>query len=325
MYGDKPVIPVVGNRESTNYCLFRIPLSWCPRTPGANTPSSKTVLSLMNEAGPALILLVVTFPLFAIVIVKVVGLILEGAIDLITGIIAISIALAMFVAMAITKDPVLPWAILVVMGTMIAFYPFAAQQVSDYDHRRINLESLERHYAAWAQRPDNSSAALGLARCLYDRGYRSAAVSLADRMLSAYSTEIDMQTMRSPREMFREEDILLKRWKRSLTTDDSRPIRCSCGNKNPAHVLDCERCGRPHVLEASRRSQNGGRFLGKLILAWALIAGCLVCSAANAAYAPQQWRTPGFIACLAVVGGILAWLFRRPRHDQTVYRPLVDD
>lgn len=279
----------------------------------------------MSDAGPALILLVITFPLFAIVIVKVVGLILEGAIDLIVGLVAISIALSMFVAMAITKDPVLPWAILAVMGTMVAFYPFAAQQVSDQDHRKINLETIERSYAAWAERPDNSAAALGLARGLYDRGFRAAAVSLADRILSAYSTEVDMATLRAPREMFREEDLLLKKWKRSLTTDDSAPIRCSCGHANPPHLLECERCGRPHVLEASRRSQHGGKFIGKLVLAWALIAGCIVGAAANAAYSPPQWRTPGFIACLAVVGGILAWLFRRPKHDQTVYRPIVED
>lgn len=279
----------------------------------------------MPEAGPALILLVITFPLFGIVLVKVVGLILEGAIDLIPGIVAIGITLAMFVTMAITRDPILPWAILVVMGTMIAFYPFAAQQICEQDHRKINLESIERYYSLWAERPDNSSAALGLARGLYDRGYRAAAVSLADRILSAYSTEIDMQTLRSPREMFREEDLLLKKWKRTLTTNDSGPIRCQCGHENPAHLLECETCGRPHVLEASRRSQNGGKFIGKLVLAWALIAACLVGSAVNAAYAPPQWRTPGFIACLAIVGGILAWLFRRPRNDQTIYRPLVDD
>lgn len=278
------------------------------------------------EAIPQLFLILLSFPLFAVAFLKIVGMMLEHSIDVVPGVIALGIAFALFGAMCISTNPVVPWAILLVVATMLAFYPFAARQWSDLDHRRIHRGQVEKFYAAWAERPDNAPAALSLSAALYDFGYRAAGIHLAESVLERYSRELDPVTLRAPRDFFRQEEQLLKQWKRVAEPRQFEPVRCpNCLSFNPAHELQCSQCGRPHILERIRSGDGGAAMAGKLVLTWALIAGLIV---ATVAAATTLHDVPRFVTILGGFGGVawaLAWLFRRPKFEKTGYRPLVED
>lgn len=278
------------------------------------------------DAIPAFMLILVSFPLFAVAIVKIVGMMLEQSIETVPGFLALGIVLAMFGGMCISKSPVIPWAILLVLATMLAFYPFAARQICALDHRRINKDAIERAYQAWAARPDNAAAALLLAKALYQHGYRAAGMKLAETTLAGVSTEMDPFTMRSPRDFFRMEELELKKWQRESTPDQFRPISCPhCSAQNDPALLECPQCGRPSILEAVRAGDSLGRMAGKLVLGWALIAGAIVGTVAAATSLKGILALLAMATGLAAVGGLLAWLFRQPKFDGTLYRPIVED
>lgn len=278
------------------------------------------------EAIPALFLILASFPLFAIAFLKIVGMMVEHEIDTFPGVVALGILFALLGTMCITKSPVIPWAILLVVSTSMAFYPFAAKQVSLLDHRRINRSSIEKYYEAWATRPDNAAAALSLAKALYDHGYREAGIAIADSTLSRFSKELDIQTMRSPRDMFRHEDILLQRWKSQNDLRQSQPLKCAhCGTSNDPAALQCSKCQRPHLLEAIRTGDSMAKLGGKLVLGFAIVAGSIVGTVAASLQFKGAMQSIVVVSGVGLVGLVFAWMFRQPRYDATIYRPIVSE
>lgn len=231
----------------------------------------------------------------------------------------------MFGTVAISKHPWIPLATIVVAATLLAFYPCAARQFALTDHIKINRDEIEKHYLSWSMRPDNSAAALALSDSLYKHGFRATAIGISTSVLGGYSRELDLQSLRAPRDAFRNEDFRLKQWLRDFNPETAAPIRCPfCQTPNDPSRLECESCGKAHILELVRSGPSSSLVAGKLVVGWAMVAGLLV-GTVSASSLPMPYSAifiaSGFLSVFAVIG----MLFRRGKYDQTVYQPMVED
>ncbi len=266
-----------------------------------------------------------SFPVFGFALVKIAGMMLEHEIESTPGMIAIGMCLAMFGTVAISRHPWIPLATIVVAATLLAFYPYAARQFALTDHIKINRDEIEKHYLSWSLRPDNSAAALALSDSLYKHGFRTTAIGIATSVLGGYSRELDLQSLRAPRDAFRNEDFRLKQWLRDFEPESAAPIRCPfCNTPNDPSRLECESCGKAHILELVRSGPTSSSVAGKLVLGWAMVAGLLV-GTVSASALPMPLSPILIIGGFLSVFSILALLFRRRKFDQTVYQPIVQD
>jgi hypothetical protein len=277
------------------------------------------------EAVPTLLLVLMSFPVFGFAIIKIAGMMLEHEIEAVPGIVAIGMCLAMFGTVAISKHPWIHLATIVVAATLLAFYPYAAKQFALTDHLKINRESIEKHYLSWSMRPDNSAAALALSDSLYKHGFRATAIGISSSVLGGYSKELDLQSLRAPRDAFRNEDYRLKQWLREFDVESAAPIRCPfCSTPNDPARLECESCGKAHILELVRGGPSSSSVAGKLILGWAMVAGLLVGTVAASAL-PMPVSLILIFVGFGSVFATLGLLFKRGKFDQMAYQPMVED
>lgn len=212
--------------------------------------------------------------------------------------------------------PAIPGVVLVVALTLMAFFPFALNQLNKADLRSYDISRLEKAYASLAQRPDNFSAKLEIAKALEAQGLVHHAIAIATATLDTIPSERDTVTNRSLRDQFKDEDYRVKQWMRAA--DKALPLytehlRCQkCDHMNPLEAAICEKCGHPFLLDIARRGDNRSKVVGKLVLAWGLLALYLVGAASIGVSFSGAVGAVVLFASLAGLGGILAWLFRRP-------------
>lgn len=273
-----------------------------------------------------LFLIILAFPIFAFCWLRVVNLMLIGAVETVAGIVTLGLSLVLYGWMCISTSMVITWSILLVVSTLTAFYPFAERQLMQNDHRNINKNKIESHYDQWSARPDNVAAACALASALYDHGYRAAAIALSDQAINTLSSEMDPMSMRSQRDLFGNESRQLEKWKRTLDERSAVPISCpNCKHNNPPHLLLCEKCSQHHVLLVIRKGDKLGKVVGKLLIGWTLVALFLVLIVYGVMLPTKAMQVAFITVSSGSIIGIMAWLFRQPKFDQTMYRPLVDD
>src|SRR5205823_4189125 len=86
---------------------------------------------------------------------------------------------------------------------------------------------------------------------------------------------------------FRTEEHQVKRWMKEIAADPTsgRPIACPhCGHLNDLTDIVCANCGEAYMLTLARGLDVRQRFIGKLLLAAAAIAGLIVGASAIGLY-----------------------------------------
>jgi len=211
--------------------------------------------------------------------------------------------------------PAIPAIVLVVALTLMAFFPFALNQLDKADLRSYDISRLEKAYESLRLRPDNFASKLEVAKALHSQGLVHQAIAIGAATLDTIPGDRDIVTNRSLRDQFREEDYKVKQWMREagkvpLFADH---MRCQkCGHENPLQAAFCEKCGHAFLLDVARKGDNRTKVIGKLAFAWALLAVYLVGAASIGVSLQGVAGFAVIFAALIGLGGILAWLFRTP-------------
>lgn len=268
---------------------------------------------------PSLFITLATILVMGFAILKMIGMMVLGDLPAIQGWSAIAILLAILAITISSHSEVVAGATFVTVLTLIAFYPFAASQLEKLELRGIDVTGLEKAFKTAIERPDNVAVRFQIARIVHDLGLPGHAIAIVDTTLLAMSTQWDDVQNRSLRDVFRGEELMAKQWRRDLRDPDAfADVACpKCGRKNPPGQLACVGCGGPFLLELARKLDVKGKFVGKLVLAWALLAAFLVGTVLATQNLGGALLYAVFFASLACVGGILFFLFRDPRLGRT--------
>jgi hypothetical protein len=270
------------------------------------------------DAIPAFLITLALIPVMGFAVVWIIGQMIMKSMDGATGTLALGITALLFGAAILARNPIVPGAIMVVTITLLAGYPFAEKQLGRQIGREINLERIEKSHAALSARPDNTAAWFSLAECLWRHGWQGHAIAIADQVLLSLDSTMDGFQNRSVRDMFRSEELRLKEWKRNADPNLCQPIACPlCGHKNAPGPIACGGCGKPYLLEKARRTDLRGRFVGRLVMGWALLALSLVSGAWIGTLVVFPYSVLVVLAAVGVAGVILAWIFKGPAGDAT--------
>lgn len=212
--------------------------------------------------------------------------------------------------------PAVPAVIFVVTLTCMALIPFAMNEVAEAEVRRMGTERLIRAYDNLVQRPDNVSLVFEIASRLHDHGMVGNAIAISNATLQKLSTSMDPVHNRSQRDLFRNEEQEMRKWSREAAVNPKlmKPIPCpNCGRQNEMDALICVGCGRPYLIDIAHKMNIRPRIQGKIIFAFGAIASLIVFAAQIGLYFSGWWAALAFLAAVGGTGGILAWLFRKPK------------
>jgi hypothetical protein len=191
-----------------------------------------------------------------------------GEIDVIWGIIGVSVGIGL--GLAAFTPPFPGYSMIafgVVLGTVI-LYPFLRSVMLEFDAKRMNIDRLQLAYEQLSHRPLNPASRFRVAETAYKLGMVGHAVAIADSAIP-----------QMPIQYFRNEHATYRQWKGVVQHPDYfRAIPCkSCGHFNPPGEVYCEKCGAPYLLDRVQLKIAGGDVATRMIGAWAtlvlLIAG----------------------------------------------------
>lgn len=211
--------------------------------------------------------------------------------------------------------PAIPAVVLVVALTLMAFFPFALNQLDKADLLSFDVDRLEKSYQSLAARPDNFAAKLEVAKALHSQGFVHQAIAIASATLDTISSERDSVSNRSLRDQFKDEDYRVKQWMRTAGKAPlyAHHMKCpKCGHENALSSPLCEKCGNAFLLDVARKGDNKSKVVGKLVLAWGILALYIVGVAAVSVNLSGAMAVGVISVALLGLGGFFAWLFRRP-------------
>lgn len=264
------------------------------------------------DALPAFFIAIAAGVVMGIAALGLVYKMIDGDLGVGPGLIAL-ILVALALALAIQPPhPMVPGAVLVSALALLAMFPFAESRLEEMELRAIDANGLRRSLEAVHVRPDNYSAKLEVAKVLYRHCFHAQAIELASATLGSLGTERDELRNQSAREMFSREESLLRRWRAAPA--DASAVKCPrCGAYNRPSELFCAGCQGPYLLDIVEGQEVRPRVWAKLVIAWAAIALLIPGCVAVAMNLGGILRPIAFVACLAAVGLLIAWLFRPPK------------
>lgn len=266
------------------------------------------------EAIPSFMLTLLMMPIVGFAVMWVIRNMIDGSLHVAAGIGAISVLLAASAASIGSKDQTIGAAFLLSLVALMAFFPYASDQIERLELRLIDVEGLDRAHQALAARPDNSAARFAVAKSLYRVGMHAHAIVLSEQTLQSLSLQIDEVKNTSVRDFFRAEDGMTKQWRRITPPEAYRPISCPlCKTLNEPGLIACSKCGKPYLLEIARNLDVKSRFFGRLVLGWALIALMITGVFAAVSYLKESTQAIAVGMQVAIVGAIMAWLFKPPK------------
>jgi hypothetical protein len=216
------------------------------------------------------------------------------------------------------SNPVVPGVVLVVALSLMVFFPYAVRTLEIFELRAIDADRLERTFEAVRVRPDNFAAKFELAKLLHDHGFIPQAINLANGTLASLSEETDDVRNRSLKDVFINEQRLVKRWQGE--PQDMQALKCpNCGAFNRAAEVFCTKCSRPYALDIVRGQEVKSKVWGKLVLAWAAIAVFIPVAVGIGMSFDGILRIVSFVGGFALVGGLIAWLFKPPKHAPAIF------
>lgn len=212
--------------------------------------------------------------------------------------------------------PVIPAVVLVVIATLMAFFPYALGQLERAELHGFSLDQLEKAYAGFRSNPENVPVRLEVARQVYEQGLPHHAIAIAESTLDGLSKERDAVWNRSLRDQFRNEDARLAQWKRLNARSplfESQLYCSNCREKNELSAIVCAKCGDAYLLALGRKGDIPPRMIVKLLAAWTVLACYLVLAAWIGFALSGVPQVMAFMGGIVGVGLVIAILFRRPR------------
>lgn len=272
-------------------------------------------MGIAGDAISTLVSLLFLLPIFTGCTLVVLKWTISGDIDALAGIFAMLVLVGtMFVSLA-TKNQVMQGVAVVGAISLIAMFPFAANYLDRHDLREINAEHIDKTILELSIRPDNFPAWFKLAESLFTAGYHGHAIALAEQTLARIPNNMDPFHNRSMRDLYRSEEIMVKKWRRDATNPKRhRPIACpKCGQQNQPGTINCIKCETPYLLLLSRNVGTRTGAFAKLVIGWALIAGLLPFGAYMGTMdGGGLLAIGGTLAAVVGVGVVLRWVFRDP-------------
>jgi len=238
----------------------------------------------------------------AVWIVATVHWMIGGEIDVMTGFGSIFVAVGLgYEAMNPPVPQMAPMTVVAVTLTVIMF-PFVRAAMNKRALRQIDIEELEKAYAALHGRPDNVLAKIQIAKILFGLGVCGHAMRVVENLMP-----------HMPARFFTEEIRMLKRWHMmGLEAHYFQPITCvECQTSNQAGDVYCRQCGSPYLLDFVKGKVVGTRLGKKLMAAWISMIAVLIGIPAASALPP----VPGVLAVLSVLtlaSGMVYLAFRDP-------------
>lgn len=271
---------------------------------------------------PAFLITMASIPIMGFAIIYIIREMIMGNIDGITGTIALGVTLVLMGAGILARNPLVPGAIFVITITLLVGYPFAEKQLSHQVGRELNAQKIEKAHAALSARPDNTAAWLTLAEALWRHGWQGHAIATCEQVLNQLDTHQDGFHNRSVRDLFLKEELRMKEWKRRADLRLCQPLKCPlCGAENAPGLIACCKCGKPYLLELSRRVDVRSKFVKRLIIGWAMLALVLV----GGAWLGTLLAFPGSVfAVLGAVSaaGVILWRLFAPRLGDATSSPI---
>lgn len=271
-----------------------------------------------------------TFPLFFLtllmimaigfVAVKVIGMMIQGDIFAYQGIAALGVLIGITIVAISMKSFIAIVVVLMALATAAVFYPYAASQLERLDHRTINKGRIEKCYAAYAARPDNFSAALELAGLMYDHGLRAQAIQLADGIVNHIQSNAKPgdPTQRDYTHVFHREMYKLENWKKEFRGSTLDHLVCpKCHTRNSPDHLNCTQCNSSYILDWIRAHDVEAKFMGKLILCFAVMLLALVSMGWGIFSLGSNAAIAITVAAIATIGATCFFLFRVGPNDLT--------
>lgn len=273
--------------------------------------------------------LMITLPsamLMAILMVLIIHRMIDGIFPPVPGFLAMSFCLVTLYLCVWPPHPYFPYIAWVCVLSLMATYPFAESQLEKIGLKEIDNERLEKVFTALEQHPDNYSAIFEVAANLYRQGFFLDAIVLTEKTLDVLSTRRDEIRNTSMRDVFRTEEILLRKWK-NTPAPAPRPqdqVCDNCNTRNAPGSLFCSSCKRPYLLDKVKKIDPRSRFASKLILSYALIGLSIVFGAAVGLSVQGPMKYVVIIGALGAVGLLLNWLFsvRSAGHQVKEQKPL---
>lgn len=241
--------------------------------------------------------------------------IFSGEIDVFPGLLTVFVLiLTMFLAL-LSGSMLIQGVAVVCTVSLVVMFPFAMNYLDRHDLREINAEHIDRAILELSVRQDNFPAWFKLSESLFQAGYHGHAIALAEQTLSRISTDMDPIQNRSMRDMYRNEEIMIKKWRTNATNPKRHlPLACpKCGQKNRPGTINCTKCEAPYLLLLSRKVGTRTGAFAKLVVGWALIAMLIP----GAAYVGDSLGGGGMAIGVVLlgfvgIGVILWWIFRDP-------------
>lgn len=250
-------------------------------------------------------------PICALAVLRVMKYMFDGELDLGPGIVAILSVLTVLALTIMSKSEAVAGTVIVVMLTLIVFFPYAVEQVTHAEVRGMDIDRLDRAHQEIIARPGNIASYFALAGLVHSLGLKGHAVAIAERTLHSLSTEIDPVKNQSLRDVFRTEESRAKQWRREIVDQaEFRAVACPrCGHKNEPGTIACGGCQGPFLLDLARRIDPRKRIRSRIAAGFALVAGMITLAAYAGTAMEGSARLVVFGAGLAVVAGTLTWLY----------------
>jgi len=271
----------------------------------------------MNEGMKHFERLLVAMPcivVIAICVLLIVYKMIGGEIPAAGGLGAIAVLIGVMWFCVSPPHPAVPGVALVVIVSLMVSFPFVEKQLEVRELRAYDLTRLERAFTALEQKEDNPSAAFEAARWLWQQGFRQDAMVIAEATLNKLDTRRDEVRNTSMREMFRNEEGMLRNWKREPMVMESAQSRVcpACKTVNEAGALKCAGCKRPYLLDKAKLASFKDKVMAKLLFSYAAICGLIVGGAAIGMALEGVARWVAVIGAVAVVGALLGWMLKPP-------------
>ncbi|MBS1705917.1 MAG: hypothetical protein JST40_08590 [Armatimonadetes bacterium] len=265
----------------------------------------------IGVAGPMFFLTLIMIPIFGLLIWKILGMMIEKDIDLITGIVAIFAIVMLFGLSIWAPHPAIPIVVILTVVSCAVAYPFALDMLDKFLSRQVDVEQLDKAHYALSQNPSNPVPRFEIARLLYEMGLKGSAILLAENTLAGLSTTMDPSRNASFRDMFKVEESKAKYWRKTLTDPHAYdPIPCPrCQALNPPGQIACQKCEGPFLLDILRHNTRTSSIVGRLVLSLALVAITIGVGAVIGLTLGGIYQVLAFLVMMGLVGFILWRLF----------------
>lgn len=224
-----------------------------------------------------------------------------GEIELLNGILGISVGLLLGVATLAAPAPVRAPAYVAVWA-ILALFPFVRAGLNRRELRSVDVYALEKAYLVLGQRPRETFARFRLAQAAWTLGMTGHAMRIAEGCLGDMDPKV-----------FREEHMIVARWRREQPPAEAFvDYEClECGGACPPGKTHCPKCGAPFLLERVQGKAFAKGTLGKYVAAW--VAGAAALGGIPWAITLPPSAAIGAIIAILGVAFLVVFLAFRPQ------------